>query len=126
MEANHDQPTRTKVTVQGLVKEYDDFQRGTIRAVDGLSFEAHAGEIMGLLGPNGAGKTTTLRILATLLQPTSGVTLVNGFDCHTQPELVRRQIGFISANTAVYDRMTAYEFVEYFGKLHGMGGVSLE
>jgi sodium transport system ATP-binding protein len=114
-----------KVVVRGLVKEYDDFQRGKVRAVDGLSFEAHAGEIMGLLGPNGAGKTTALRILATLLQPTAGVAQVNGFDCQQQSELVRRQIGFISANTAIYDRMTAWEFVEYFGKLHGMGGVTL-
>ena len=120
------QPATAKVVVRGLIKEYDDFQRGKVRAVDGLSFEAHAGEIMGLLGPNGAGKTTALRILATLLKPTDGQTLVNGFDCDTQPELVRRQIGFISANTAVYDRMTAYEFVEYFGKLHGLGGVSLQ
>lgn len=116
----------TKVSIRGLVKEYDDFQRGKVRAVDGLTFDAHAGEIVGLLGPNGAGKTTALRILATLLQPTAGEACVNGFNCHTQPELVRRQIGFISANTAVYDRMTAYEFVEYFGKLHGLGGLDLE
>lgn len=125
MDDDTPQPATAKVVVRGLVKEYDDFQRGKVRAVDGLSFEAHAGEIMGLLGPNGAGKTTALRILATLLHPTDGVALVNGFDCQQQSELVRRQIGFISANTAVYDRMTAWEFVEYFGKLHGLGGVEL-
>lgn len=120
------EPVReAKVRVTGLVKEYDDFRRGKVRAVDGLSFEAHAGQIMGLLGPNGAGKTTALRILATLLKPTAGQALVNGFDCYSQSELVRRQIGFISANTAVYDRMTAYEFVEHFGRLHGLGGQEL-
>ncbi|QDT69128.1 putative ABC transporter ATP-binding protein YbhF [Planctomycetes bacterium MalM25] len=109
-----------KVEVASLSKAYDDLQRGEVLAVDRLSFQAHAGEVFGLLGPNGAGKTTALRILTTLLKPTSGVALVNGFDCVRQEELVRNQIGFISANTAVYDRMTAWEFVEYFGRLHGL------
>jgi len=73
-----------------------------------------------LLGPNGAGKTTALRILSTTLRPNTGTAVVNGFDVVTQPALVRRQIGFVSANTAMYDRMTAWEMVEYFGRLHGM------
>lgn len=114
-----------KVEVASLTKAYDDLQRGEVLAVDHLSFRAHAGEVFGLLGPNGAGKTTALRILTTLLKPTSGVALVNGFDCVRQEELVRNQIGFISANTAVYDRMTAWEFVEYFGRLHGLAAEPL-
>ena len=81
---------------------------------------ARPGEILGLLGPNGAGKTSVLRILSTILQPTSGTATINGFDVLTQPALVRQQIGFVSANTAVYDRMTAWEMVEYFGRLYGL------
>jgi sodium transport system ATP-binding protein len=88
--------------------------------LDNLSFRANSGEIYGLLGPNGAGKTTALRILSTVLSPTNGTAIVNGFDVVTQPALVRQHIGFISANTAVYDRMTAWEMVEYFGRLYGM------
>lgn len=118
-------PGRVMVEVASLSKAYEDLQRGPVTAVDRLSFNAHAGEVFGLLGPNGAGKTTALRILTTLLKPTSGVALVNGFDVVRQEELVRNQIGFISANTAVYDRMTAWEFVEYFGRLHGLPAVSL-
>ena len=73
-------------------------------------------QIYGLLGPNGAGKTTALRILSTVLRPSGGTATVNGFDVLTQPAQVRRQIGFMSANTAVYDRMTGWEMVEYFGR----------
>jgi sodium transport system ATP-binding protein len=88
--------------------------------LQGVSFDALPGQIYGLLGPNGAGKTTVLRILSTVLQPSRGTATVNGYDVVTQASLVRRQIGFMSANTAVYDRMTAWEMVEYFGRLHGL------
>ncbi len=108
------------VETHELTKTYADLRRGEFVALDGLSFVAHAGEVFGLLGPNGAGKTTALRILSTVLQPTRGTAVVNGFDCVTQPESVRHHIGFMSANTAVYDRMTAWEMVEFFGRLYGM------
>jgi sodium transport system ATP-binding protein len=78
-----------------------------------------------LLGPNGAGKTTALRILSTMLRPSSGWATVNGFDVVTEPMEVRRSIGFVSTNTAVYDRMTSWEMVQYFGRLHGMEGQGL-
>ena len=68
----------------------------------------------------GQAKPRRLRILSTVLLPTSGTATVSGFDCATQPDLVRHHIGFMSANTAVYDRMTAWEMVEYFGRLYGM------
>ncbi|MBN2291550.1 MAG: ATP-binding cassette domain-containing protein [Pirellulales bacterium] len=109
------------IYVDGLSKHYADLRRGWFVALDGISFHAKPGEIFGLLGPNGAGKTTTLRILATLLRPTTGSVSVNGYDVLMQPSKVRRQIGFMSANTAIYDRMTAWEMVEYFGRLHDIG-----
>ncbi|HEX6961280.1 MAG TPA: ATP-binding cassette domain-containing protein [Lacipirellula sp.] len=108
------------IEARQLTKVYADLHRGPFVALDGLSFTAKSGEVYGLLGPNGAGKTTALRILSTVLQPTSGTALINGFDVVTQPTLVRQTIGFMSANTAVYDRMTAWEMVEYFGRLYGM------
>ena len=108
------------IHVCNLTKSYSDLRHGQVVAVDGISFEAFAGQIYGLLGPNGAGKTTLLRILSTVLQPTSGWATVNGFDVAEQPGEVRHQIGFVSTNTAVYDRMTAWEMVEYFGRLYGL------
>ena len=111
---------RIMIEARQLSKSYADQRRGEFRALDGLSFTAREGEIFGLLGPNGAGKTTALRILSTVLVPTSGTAIVAGFDVLTQPSLVRHQIGFMSATTAVYDRMTAWEMVEYFGRLYGM------
>ncbi len=109
------------IHVQYLTKTYEDLNRGRLVAVDQVSFTVRNGEIFGLLGPNGAGKTTVLRILSTVLQPTSGIANVAGFDVVDQAAEVRRSIGFVSNNTAIYDRMTAAEMVEYFGRLHGMG-----
>lgn len=106
--------------VQHLTKTYEDLSRGPFNAVDRVSFTVRPGEIFGLLGPNGAGKTTVLRILSTVLSPTSGIATVAGYDVDRDPAEVRRRIGFVSNNTAIYDRMTAWEMVEYFGRLHGM------
>lgn len=114
------------ITVCQLTKEYEDLRRGRFVAVDRVSFEVKAGEIFGLLGPNGAGKTTVLRILSTVLEPTSGQALVGGYDVVRNPAAVRRQIGFVSSNTAIYDRMSAREMIEYFGRLHGMDGAQLD
>jgi sodium transport system ATP-binding protein len=108
------------IQVCGLTKHYADLKRGKLVALDGISFRASPGQVYGLLGPNGAGKTTALRILSTVLKPTAGTASVNGYDVVAQSSQVRHQIGFVSANTAVYDRMTAWEMVEYFGRLHGI------
>ncbi len=108
------------IRVNNLTKQYSDLRRGPLVALDAVSFHARPGQVYGLLGPNGAGKTTALRILSTVLRPTAGAAAVNGFDVVTQAAEVRRQIGFMSANTAVYDRMTGWEMVEYFGRLHGI------
>ena len=108
------------IEVQGLTKYYADLRRGRFVALDGLTFRAMPGQIYGLLGPNGAGKTTALRILSTVLRPSGGTARINGYDVVRQPSEVRRQIGFMSANTAIYDRMTAWEMVFYFGRLYGL------
>ncbi len=113
------------IQVESLTKSFRDLRRGLVHAVDHVSFEARPGEIFGLLGPNGAGKTTTMRILCTVLRPTGGRALVAGYDVATQPGEVRRHIGFLSANTAIYDRMSAWELVEYFGRLYGLKGEAL-
>jgi len=114
------------IHVRQLTKSYPDHQSGQFFALDSVSFDAMPGQIYGLLGPNGAGKTTALRILSTVLKPTSGSAVINGFDVVEQAENVRRQIGFVSNNTAIYDRMTAWEMIEYFGKLYGISDDELE
>ena len=113
------------IQVEHLSKKFLDYQRGWVSAVSDVSFECRPGAIFGLLGPNGAGKTTTLRILSTVLKPTGGRALVGGYDVETEPEQVRAHIGYMSASTGIYDRMTAWELVEYFGRLYGMGGDAL-
>jgi sodium transport system ATP-binding protein len=113
------------IHVDNLTKSFRDLRRGQVLAVDHVSFDARPGEVFGLLGPNGAGKTTTMRILCTVLKPTSGVATLAGFDVVTQPSLVRQHIGFLSANTAIYDRMSAWEMVEYFGRLYALDGAYL-
>ena len=112
--------TPPAVIAQGLVKVFKDRKRGEVRAVDGVSFEAHAGQVCGLLGVNGAGKTTTLRMLSTMLHPTAGDALVCNHSVVRDPEGVRHSIGFMSAATSLYGRLTAREMVVYFGRLHGM------
>ncbi|MGC8642921.1 MAG: ABC transporter ATP-binding protein [Isosphaeraceae bacterium] len=108
------------IHVDGLCKTFLDYQRGLVWAVSGVSFDCRPGEIFGLLGPNGAGKTTTLRILSTVLRPTGGRAVVAGHDVVAEPQAVRANIGYMSASTGIYDRMTAWELVEYFGKLYGL------
>jgi len=93
--------------------------------LDRLNWKLEQGQAWAVLGPNGAGKTTVLRILSTVLSPTSGIALVDGFDVARDPADVRRRIGFVSNNTAIYDRMTAWEMVEYFGRLHGIEAAPL-
>jgi sodium transport system ATP-binding protein len=108
------------IHVENLTKSFRDLRRGNVLAVDHVSFDAKPGEVFGLLGPNGAGKTTTMRILCTALKPTGGIATLAGFDVVEQASQVRQNIGFLSANTAIYDRMSAWETVEFFGKLYGL------
>lgn len=113
------------IHVRGLTKNYRDLA-GDFIALNEISFDAMPGQVYGLLGPNGAGKTTALRILSTVLKPTAGTATVNGFEVSDQPGQVRHQIGFVSTNTAIYDRMTAWEMVQYFGQLYGMDADHLQ
>jgi len=113
------------IEVAALGKSFRQSDGRTAPAVDSISFTAKPGEIFGLLGPNGAGKTTTLRMLCTVLRPTSGSARVAGYDVVTASASVREHIGYLSANTGVYDRMTAVEMVTYYGRLHGIAADAL-
>ena len=113
------------IEARHLVKRFHDRKRGSVCAVDGVSFACRPGEIYGLLGANGAGKTTLLRILATILAPTEGVAIVAGFDVTKDPQMVRSRVGFLSTATALYGRLSAQEMVEYFGRLHGLDEAAL-
>jgi sodium transport system ATP-binding protein len=113
------------IEATGLSKVFEDKKRGEVRAVDGVSFVVRPGQIYGLLGANGAGKTTTLRMLATLLKPSSGSARVAGFDVARQPDEVRANVGFLATSTALYARLTARETVEYFGRLNGLADAEI-
>jgi len=106
------------VSVQNLRKTFFDESRGEVKAVDGVTFTCGSGEVFGLLGANGAGKTTTLRMLSTVLKPTGGSATVMGHDVLRDPEAVRRSLGFYSASTALYPRLTGRETLEFFARVN--------
>lgn len=108
------------VVVDNLVKVFPTPDGREKRAVNGLSFRVGEGQIYGLLGPNGAGKTTTLRILSGLMTPTSGSVRMAGLDVTARPNEVKRILGFLTANTGLYQRLTARELLIYFAQLHRM------
>lgn len=103
------------LAAERLVKQFD-----AVTAVNGVSLEVRAGEIVGLLGPNGSGKTTMLRMLAGILTPTAGRALINGMDLHAHPLEARQRIGFLSGDTQLYHRLTPREVLRYFGRLYSM------
>lgn len=99
---------------------------GEITAVNDVSFSVGRGEVFGLLGENGAGKTTALRLLATMLKPTSGTAVMGDFDLIRDPEKVRGSIGILfGGESGLYDRLTAAENIAYFGELNNMGKSTL-
>lgn len=115
------------IQIQNLVKEFKlsrqqrkerDDNATSVRAVDNISFECQPGRIFSLLGPNGAGKTTTLRMVSTILKPSSGTIKVNGFDVINEAENVRKSIGFLTGSTGLYQRLTVNEVIQYFGDLY--------
>ena len=95
-------------------------------AVNSVSFIARDGQVTGLLGPNGAGKTTTLRMLSTLIVPTSGSASIDGHDIGADAIAVKRSIGMLSDARGLYVRLSARENIRYYGNLRGLGGAALE
>jgi ABC-2 type transport system ATP-binding protein len=103
------------VEIDEMVKKFGDFV-----AVDHVSMQVPKGEIFGFLGPNGAGKSTTIRMLCGLLTPTSGSAHVNGLDVATQPEEIRRNIGYMSQKFSLYDDLTVEENIDFFSGIYGV------
>jgi ABC-2 type transport system ATP-binding protein len=103
------------IHVRNLVKKFDDFV-----ANDNLSFDVNPGEIFGFLGANGAGKTTTIRILCGLSKPTSGEIKVVGFDVYNQVDSIKRNIGYMSQKFSLYEDLTVYENIRFYGGIYGM------
>ena len=108
--------------VENLTKKFKK-----VTAVDNVSFEVNPGEIIGLLGENGAGKTTTLRMLATMLKPTSGNAMIDGYNIIDNPNKIRERIGILfGGDVALYDRLTGRENMIYFAKLNGMSDLEAD
>jgi ABC-2 type transport system ATP-binding protein len=107
------------VSCEDVSLSYD----GIRKAVEGVSFEVAAGSIFALVGPNGAGKTSTLRMLATLADPTDGVMRIDGIDLAHDREGVRRRVGYLPDNFALYEQMTPAEYLEFFARCHGVEAV---
>jgi ABC-2 type transport system ATP-binding protein len=107
--------------VHDLVKKYGDFA-----AVKGISFDIQEGEILSLLGPNGAGKTTTISVLSTLYAPTSGDAVVGGHSVSKEAMAVRRLIGVVPQDLAIYDDLTARENLSFWGQMYGLSGKALK
>lgn len=103
------------VYVDNLTRRFGDFV-----AVDHVSFEVNEGEVVGYLGPNGSGKTTTIRMLLGLLAPSEGEATILGFDSHRQSDKVRERVGYMSQKFAIYDDLTVWENLQFYGGVYGI------
>ena len=109
------------IEVKNLTKKFGDFT-----AVKGISFDVYKGEIFGFLGANGAGKTTAMKMLIGISNPTSGEANVAGFDVHTQAEMVKRSIGYMSQKFSMYDDLTIKENITFFGGIYGLSRLQIK
>jgi ABC-2 type transport system ATP-binding protein len=109
------------VEISNLVKVF-----GTKRAVDGLNLKVNDGEIFGIIGPNGAGKTTTLRIIATLLKPTSGNVKVFGYDVVSEPESVRKLISYLPEESGAYNNLSGLEYLKFMASFYAKNREEIE
>jgi sodium transport system ATP-binding protein len=114
------------IKVSKLSKVFLQKNGEELSAVNRLSFAAREGEIVVLLGMNGAGKTTTMRMLSTILKPTSGIAKVRGYDIVEEPQKVRANLGFLSGDTGLYGRLTPREIITYFGRLYDVSDQVVE
>lgn len=109
------------ILTENLTKYFKD-----LKAVDSVSLHIRAGEVLALLGPNGAGKTTTVRMLTTVLKPSSGTARVAGFDVLTNPNQVRSSVGVLTEDHGLYDRMHIEEYLDFFGRIYDMPAAERE
>ncbi len=107
--------SETVITTNKLTKRFGDFV-----AVDEISFDVKKGEIFGFLGANGAGKTTAMRMLCGLSIPTSGQATVAGFNVFTQPEEIKKNIGYMSQKFSLYEDLTVLENIQFYGGIYGL------
>ncbi|MCL2477334.1 ABC transporter ATP-binding protein [Candidatus Bathycorpusculum sp.] len=103
------------IDVSGLTKTF-----GSLTAVDNLNLCIEKGEVFGFLGPNGAGKTTTIRMLACLIAPSKGTASIAGYDIYRDPQKVRQSVGILTENPSLYERLTAYENLDFFAQAYGV------
>jgi ABC-2 type transport system ATP-binding protein len=104
-----------------LTKVFDDFT-----AVDAITFDVKKGEIFGFVGANGAGKTTAMRILCGLSRPTSGTATVAGFDVYREPEMIKRNIGYMSQKFSLYEDLTVMENITFYAGIYGLSDAHIK
>ena len=109
------------VSVENLTRKF-----GSFTAVDSISFEVNKGDIFGFLGANGAGKTTAMKMLIGLLAPTSGKATVAGFDVATEPESIRKRIGYMSQKFSLYEDLTVRENIRFYGGIYGLSDEEID
>lgn len=112
------------IEVNNLHKSFLRSKKQQVKALDGLSFTAKDGEITGILGPNGAGKTTCLRTLYGLLKADSGSAVIDGIQVSQSPIEARAKLGIFPDKFGLYERLTAYEQIDYFASIHGLQGAA--
>ena len=103
------------IELQGLTRSF-----GAHKVLKGIDLQVNAGERLAVFGPNGAGKTTLIKIMATLIRPSSGTVLICGKSIHDRPELIRSRLGVMGHNTFLYDNLTVYDNLKFYGRMYGV------